>query len=30
LLDPAYFGGDSQSVEFAPLPVPILPSKEAP
>jgi hypothetical protein len=30
LLDPAFFGGDSQSVEFAPLPVPILPAKEAP
>jgi hypothetical protein len=29
LLDPACLGGDSQSVEFAPLPVPILPSKEA-
>jgi hypothetical protein len=30
LLDPAFFGGESQSVEFAPLPVPILPAKAAP
>jgi hypothetical protein len=30
LLDPAFFGGETQSVEFAPLPVPILPAKAAP
>ena len=30
LLDSAFLGGESQSVEFAPLPVPTLPSKEAP
>lgn len=29
-LDPAFLGGDSKSVEFAPLPVPKLPAKDAP
>jgi hypothetical protein len=29
-LDPAFLGGDSKSVEFAPLPVPRLPEKDAP
>jgi hypothetical protein len=29
-LDPAFLGGDSKSVEFAPLPVPKLPPKDAP
>jgi hypothetical protein len=30
LLDPAFMRGDSQSITFAPLPVPVLPSKDAP
>jgi hypothetical protein len=30
LLDSAFLGGQSQSVEFAPLPIPTLPPKEAP
>jgi hypothetical protein len=30
LLDSAFLGGQSQSVEFAPLPVPTLPPKETP
>jgi hypothetical protein len=30
LLDPAFMGGDSQAVEFAPLPVAKLPAKDAP
>jgi hypothetical protein len=30
LLDSAFLGGRSQSVEFAPLPAPTLPPKEAP
>jgi hypothetical protein len=30
LLDTAFLGGQSQSIEFAPLPVPTLPPKEAP
>jgi hypothetical protein len=30
ILDPAFLGGDSKSVEFAPLPAPSLPPKEAP
>jgi hypothetical protein len=30
ILDPAFLGGDSKSVEFAPLPAPALPSKDAP
>jgi hypothetical protein len=30
LLDPAFLGGDSQSVEFAPLPAPSLPPKGPP
>jgi len=29
-LDPAFLGGDSKSVEFAPLPVPRLPAKDVP
>jgi hypothetical protein len=29
-LDPAFLGGDSKSVEFAPLPVPKLPAKDTP
>jgi hypothetical protein len=29
-LDPAFLGGDSKSVEFAPLPKPLLPPKDAP
>jgi hypothetical protein len=30
LLDPAFFGGESQSVEFAPMPAPVLPPKGLP
>ncbi|WP_441230094.1 hypothetical protein AB7828_10415 [Tardiphaga sp. 215_C5_N2_1] len=30
LLDPAFMRGDSQSITFAPLPVPVLPAKDVP
>jgi hypothetical protein len=30
LIDPAFFGGESKSVEFAPLPAPALPAKDLP